>query len=222
MLDFKDPSTMIVSLMILAALIMSIVALVYSGEVSTNAVETRDIQDLAVTSAKLAADAVTNAKLADDSVQTENILDGAVTRAKLDVSSDLIELADTTAITLDESTHAGRVLVVPDLTGNCTVTLPASSSKGVHYNFIYGGVADDGENLTITTSASTVFLKGSVHVSSVAAASPEDTVYADGTSNVSLVITDVENMDLHFMALSSTVWYVWGRSLGSATLAAFA
>ena len=45
---------------------------------------TSNIDNLAVTTAKLAADAVTNAKLADDAVETANILDANVTSAKVD------------------------------------------------------------------------------------------------------------------------------------------
>jgi hypothetical protein len=44
---------------------------------------TQNIDDLAVTTAKLAADAVTAAKLADDAVLTANILNANVTKAKL-------------------------------------------------------------------------------------------------------------------------------------------
>ena len=52
-------------------------------EVVAGGIDTTQLADGAVTTAKLDADAVTNAKLADNAVQTENIVDGNVTAAKL-------------------------------------------------------------------------------------------------------------------------------------------
>ena len=80
-------------------------------DLDDSAVTTAKIADLNVTTDKLAADAVTNAKLADNAVQTENIVDAAVTTAKLAdnaVTNAKIESVDTAKLYV----AAGDVLVL--------------------------------------------------------------------------------------------------------------
>ena len=52
--------------------------------------------------------------------------------------------------TLDNATHSGRTLVVPALAANRTITLPAPVA-GSHFKFIYGGAAEEAENLIFDT-----------------------------------------------------------------------
>ncbi len=58
--------------------------------------------------------------------------------------------------TLDAATHSGRTLVVPALAANRTITLPAPVA-GQCYKLIYGGAAEEAENLIILTPGNTNF-----------------------------------------------------------------
>ena len=77
-----------------------------------------------------------------------------------------VALADTTAISLTATAHGGRTSVVPALSANCTLTLP-SPSAGVFFKLVYGGAAEETENLIIDTGSDTNFyLGGIVHLDS--------------------------------------------------------
>ena len=57
---------------------------------------------------------------------------------------------------------SGKLHVMPDLTANCTITLP-TVENGLKYEFMYDGAADDGQNWIIVTAvAGTDFFKGGV------------------------------------------------------------
>ena len=63
--------------------------------------------------------------------------------------------------TLTNATHSGRTLVVPALGANRTITLPAPVA-GSHFKFIYGGAAEEAENLIIISPGNTNFFIGCV------------------------------------------------------------
>ena len=90
--------------------------------------------------------------------------------------------------TLDAATHSGRVLAVPAIGANRTITLPAPVA-GQTYKFIYAGAAEETENLIIVTPGnSNFFLGGIVHLDSNA---DNVSVYSDGNSNSKLTLTDL-------------------------------
>jgi hypothetical protein len=123
-----------------------------------------------------------------------------------------VALADTTAISLTATTHGGRVAVVPALSANCTLTLP-SPSAGVYFKLIYGGAAEETENLIITTGSTTnFFIGGIVHLDSNA---DNTSVYADGDSNFILTLTDFGLFEINILAKDSTNWYIWGNQEGA-------
>ena len=65
--------------------------------------------------------------------------------------------------TLTNATHSGRLIVVPAITANRTITLP-SPVAGSHFKFIYGGAAEETENLIFDTGAdANYFIGGVVH-----------------------------------------------------------
>ena len=99
-----------------------------------------------------------------------------------------VTLSDADA-SLTAATHGGRVLVVPALTSNRTLTLP-SPSEGVSFKFIYGGAAEETENLIIDTGA-------------------------DGNSNSILTLTDFGLMEINIVAKDSTNWIIWGNTEGA-------
>jgi|TARA_B100000900_G_scaffold323368_1_gene282943 hypothetical protein len=114
--------------------------------------------------------------------------------------------------TLDAATHSGRTLVVPALAANRTITLPAPVA-GQTYKFIYGGAAEETENLIIVTPGnSNFFLGGVVHLDSNA---DNVSVYSDGNSNSKLTLTDFGLLEINIVAKDSTNYYIWGYQEGA-------
>ena len=114
--------------------------------------------------------------------------------------------------TLTNATHSGRLLVVPAITSNRTITLP-SPVAGAHFKFIYGGAAEEAENLIFDTGANAnYFIGGIVHIQSDADSS---SVYSDGNSNSKLTLTDFGCSEINILAKDSTNWLIWGFSEGA-------
>ena len=114
--------------------------------------------------------------------------------------------------TLDNATHSGRTLVVPALAANRTITLPAPVA-GAHFKLIYGGAAEEAENLIIVTPVNTnFFIGGIVHLDSNA---DNLSVYSDGNSNSSLTLTDFGLFEINILAKDSTNYYIWGYAEGA-------
>ena len=114
--------------------------------------------------------------------------------------------------TLDAATHSGRVLAVPAIGSNRTVTLPAPVA-GQTYKFIYAGAAEETENLIIVTPGnSNFFLGGVVHLDSDA---DNVSVYSDGNSNSKLTLTDSGLFEINIVAKDSTNYYIWGYAEGA-------
>ena len=114
--------------------------------------------------------------------------------------------------TLDGATHSGRTLVVPALSANRTITLPAPVA-GQTYKLIYGGAAEEAENLIIVTPGnSNFFLGGIVHLDSNA---DNASVYSDGNSNSKLTLTDFGVFEINIVAKDSTNYYIWGYQEGA-------
>ena len=114
--------------------------------------------------------------------------------------------------TLDNATHSGRTLVVPALAANRTITLPAPVA-GSHFKFIYGGAAEEAENLIIITPGNTNFFLGCVaHLDSNA---DNVSIYSDGNSNSKLTLTDFGCFEINILAKDSTNYYIWGYAEGA-------
>tara|TARA_Y100000310_G_C20214412_1_gene592866 strand:- start:133 stop:600 length:468 start_codon:yes stop_codon:yes gene_type:complete len=117
--------------------------------------------------------------------------------------------ADTTLV---YDTHGAKTLVVPDLGGNRTFTLPAPTRPGQHYHFIYGGAAADASNCIFATATdNSVYMKGGINwVNNNDTSDDGIGVWSDGNSNELMTLVTPETFDIHFLAFSTTVWYVWG------------
>ena len=133
-------------------------------------------------------------------ITTEFSLDGS----GLQVTPVTFSDADTT---LTATANAGRVNVVPAITGNRTLTLP-SPSAGVWFRIVYGGAAEEAENLIIDTGAdANFFIGGIVHIQSDADSA---SVYSNGSSNSVLTLTDFGIFEINILAKDSTNWVIWG------------
>ena len=127
----------------------------------------------------------------------------------MQVSPVTLSDADTS---LTAATHGGRIVVVPALGGNRTLTLP-SPSAGVYFKVIYGGAAEEAENLIFDTGAdANFFVGGVVHLDSNA---DNVSVYSDGNSNSVLTLTDFGLMEINVVAKDSTNWIIWGYTEGA-------
>ena len=114
--------------------------------------------------------------------------------------------------TLDAATHSGRVLAVPAIGANRTITLPAPVA-GQTYKLIYAGAAEETENLIVVTPGnSNFFLGGIVHLDSNA---DNVSVYSNGSSNSSLTLTDSGLFEINIVAKDSTYYYIWGYTEGA-------
>ena len=114
--------------------------------------------------------------------------------------------------TLTNATHSGRLIVVPAITANRTITLP-SPVAGSHFKFIYGGAAEETENLIFDTGAdANYFIGGVVHADSNA---DNVSVYSNGSSNSSLTLTDFGLFEINILAKDSTNYYIWGYQEGA-------
>ena len=114
--------------------------------------------------------------------------------------------------TLDAATHSGRTLVVPALAANRTITLPAPVA-GQSYKLIYGGAAEEAENLIIITPGnSNFFIGGIIHLDSNA---DNVSVYSDGNSNSKITFTDFGLFEINILAKDSTNYYIWGQAEGA-------
>ena len=120
--------------------------------------------------------------------------------------------------TLDAATHSGRTLVVPAIGSNRTITLPAPVA-GQTYKLIYGGAAEEAENLIIVTPGNTNFFIGCiVHLDSNA---HNTSIYSNGSSNSQLTLTDFGCFEINIVAKDSTNYFIWGYA-ESADAPAFA
>ena len=141
---------------------------------------------------------------------SKNSTTGAITEI-ITMGDAPVALADENK-TLDAATHSGRTLVVPAIAANRTITLPAPVA-GQSYKLIYGGAAEEAENLIILTPGnSNFFLGGIVHLDSNA---DNASVYADGNSNSKLTLTDFGVFEINIVAKDSTNYYIWGYQEGA-------
>ena len=148
-------------------------------------------------------------------VVSKNSTTGAVTTkfsldgSGLQVTPVTFSDADTT---LTATANAGRVNVVPAITGNRTLTLP-SPTAGVWFKFVYGGAAEEAENLIIDTGAdANFFIGGIAHLDSNA---DNVSVYSNGSSNSVLTLTDFGIFEINVLAKDSTNWIIWGYQEGA-------
>ena len=113
---------------------------------------------------------------------------------------------------LTHADHGNKTLIVPDLGGSYTYTLPAPTKPGQHFHFIYGGAAADASNVLFATATdNSVYMKGGINwVNNNDTSDDGIGVWSDGDSNELLTLVTPETFDIHFLAISTTVWYIWG------------
>jgi hypothetical protein len=108
------------------------------------------------------------------------------------------------------ATNSGLLHVVPDVSSNITVTLPAASA-GLEYEFIYGGAAADAQNHIFVPTAG--FFIGGVTFHD-AQADATTSVWSDGNSNDVFTLVTPGTYRVKFVC-NGTNWYVTGEITGA-------
>tara|TARA_Y100001973_G_scaffold42173_1_gene62944 strand:+ start:276 stop:782 length:507 start_codon:yes stop_codon:yes gene_type:complete len=120
-------------------------------------------------------------------------------------------------VTLDNATHSGRILLVPDGTQDNTYTLPAPVAGSV-FRFVYAGGAADGTDAIILTPGNTNFFIGGV--SFLDTDNEVSSVFSDGNSNSKIQINVPSGFDVTIIGKDTTNYQIFGNVTG-ATAPAF-
>ena len=119
--------------------------------------------------------------------------------------------------------NSGKLHVMPDLTADCTITLPAAE-RGVSIKLMYGGAAADAQDWIINTADATELFKGGVvHLDNDAGAAGIEVVavYADFSNDDTLTVLTPEVGTMVELVSDGTSWYLNGTvvSASAPTLA---
>jgi hypothetical protein len=112
--------------------------------------------------------------------------------------------------------NSGKVHVIPDLTADTVISLPAAAA-GLNYKFIYGGVAADAHDWIIKTGSDTNFFKGGVvHLDTNADAAGDEVVvvYPDGNSNSMFDFDTPQAGTAVEFYCDGTNWFINGQAVG--------
>ena len=125
------------------------------------------------------------------------------------VSKGVVFVQDAAAITLSKD-NSGKIHVMPDLTADCTITMP-SEEEGLSYEFWYGGTAADAQDWTFDTGSDTnYFVGGLVRHDTDNGGDDTAVVDSDNNSNSKLgVLTPVAGTHV-MMVCDGVKWYVNG------------
>ena len=126
-----------------------------------------------------------------------------------------VTLADTAAISLTEATHAGRLIIGPNVGQTSTWTLP-TPIIGMSMHFV-GPVSaadadetEDTNNVVIAAgTGNTIYFKGRLTFLDIDG-NANSIVGSDNNSNEALTIITAGHYDILMVGISATVWWVSG------------
>lgn len=131
----------------------------------------------------------------------------------------LVKVPDATTYTV-KAIDSGRIHVLPNLTADIAISLPAAA-VGLNYEFIYGGAAADAQDWAIAagTGNAVYFVGGVVFIDlDTDVVAP---VYSDGNSNELFTVLTPEVGTSIKLVCDGAVWYINGQ-VCSATVPTFA
>ena len=128
-----------------------------------------------------------------------------------------VVLPDASSTALAKATYQGRTLVVPNVSQASTYTMEVPAAAGEWYKFVYGGAAADASD-HIFTMTTALYKGGVIWHNGITNDNSDDavdnifstSVYADASNDVILTLNTPEIYEINFLALSTTVVYVWG------------
>ena len=109
---------------------------------------------------------------------------------------------------------SGKILVIPDLAGNTTLTLPVEAD-GLNYEFWYVGAAAEAHDHNITSADVTNYFKGGV--AWIDPANTVATVFSDGSGNYILTMPNMSAGTRVKMTCDGINWYVTGIVVSDTT-----
>ena len=126
-----------------------------------------------------------------------------------------VTLADTATIALTEATHAGRLIICPDVAQTSTWTLPTPIA-GMSMHFV-GPVSaadadetEDTNNVVIAAgTGNTIYFKGRLTFLDIDG-DANSIVGSDNNSNENITIITAGHYDITLVGVSATVWMVSG------------
>ena len=126
-------------------------------------------------------------------------------------------------VTLTEATHAGRMLICPDISADRTYTLPTPIA-GMQFWFVGPNIAsgaEDGHDVIIAAgTGNSIYFQGQVSFLDIDG-DANSVVGSDGDSNETIQINVPGHFDIRLVGVSSTVWRITG-TVSSDTAPAFA
>lgn len=139
-----------------------------------------------------------------------------------DVSGRLVDIGDSTTYTV-LTANSGKPHIIPNLTGDLTITLPTPAA-GLEYRFIYTGVAADAQDWIIDSGSNTnYFLGGLIHADTDAGSAGDEivAVAGNGSSNSKCTVLTPESGTEVSLVCDGTLWILSG-TVASATAPTFA
>jgi len=124
--------------------------------------------------------------------------------------------AATTAVTV-RAADSGTRYIMPDLTADCTFTLP-SPQAGLHYEWTYSGAASDAHDWIIQADSASAYFKGGLtHLDDDAGSAGDEVVpvYSDANSNDFMRILTPDAGTTVVLDCDGTNWYANGLVVSS-------
>lgn len=128
----------------------------------------------------------------------------------------IVSVTDATTYTV-LAANTGKTHVIPDLTADITISLPAVAA-GLEYEFVYAGVAADAQDWALDTGSNTnYYLGGVAHLDTDANSAADEVVpvAGDGNSNsiLNVLVPDVGTRVK--MVCDGTNWILSGAVVGA-------
>ena len=118
--------------------------------------------------------------------------------------------------TLTEATHAGRIVLIPDVGQDSVITLP-TPIVGMTFEFITsegatgGNTAADGHDVQIATASSSIFYAGQiVHHDTNATGQTTVVIWPNGTAHYRLNMLLPASAHIWLYGATTTVWAISG------------
>jgi hypothetical protein len=118
----------------------------------------------------------------------------------------------------------GRTHIIPELTADCTISLP-EPAEGLDFEFIGGGFAIDAQSWIFTTGTNTNYFVGGVtHLDTDANSGGDEvvSVFPDGNSNSKLTVAVPNPGATRIRFIANGATYIVQGAVASATAPAFA